>query len=399
MRYYDTVYNRHCNGGWDIPPILERLCHTVEAVRAREITQAVMPNYLTIHGPIPSRFQHGMGVAFLTWAMLRKNPILADYSNLFLASALMHDWGLSCLSHLPEYFLKKLTGMDGESFLKYVLESSGDAINVLKEFDIDYRNVVRIVTGNFGPSGAVLKGPMDLDNLDNVLRYALAASCRGKKPNVIEIATSFRFNGEEWVLLDRCLNSVRRWQAARNAVYSLLYKQPHLSPAMMIFRAIDLAYREGQIGVDFFLAGDDEALTYLTDCNDRTSTLVQRAICWNWYEEVFALELPYATSVIGDLAGDSGNRGAIADFICDELGLEPEDVCVYVGKGKEKRQVTVPFVSADGEKIFFDESNGDSAYRFKVFANPGLEPAELNQISGLAGEIATGNILTGELFI
>lgn len=391
MRYYDTVYARHCNGGWELPPILERLSHTVEAVRARGITQAVMPNHLIAHGPIPNRFQHGMGVAFLTWLMLRKNPILAEHSNLFLASALMHDWGLPCLSHLPECFLEKLTGMNGKSFLEYILERSCDAIAVLKEFGVDYRDVVKLVTGNFGPLGTVLKGSMDLDKLDNVLRYALAVSCRGRKPNVIEIAASFRFNGEEWVLLDRCFGSVKRWQAARNAVYSKIYEQPHLSPATMIFRAIDLAYRKGYIDINFFLMNDDEAITYLASCDERTSTLVQRAIYWNWYEEIFSVESPYANSVIGQLAKDGGNTGEVADSICEELGLELEDVCVYIDKGSEKRRVTVPFVSADGEKMFFDGSNNGSAYRFKVFANPELAPAKLNRVRSLANKIVSGD--------
>jgi HD superfamily phosphohydrolase len=391
MRYYDTVYARCCNGSWELPPILERLSHTVEAERARRITQAVMPNYLIAHGPIPSRFQHGMGVAFLTWLMLRKNPILAEHSDLFLASALMHDWGLPCLSHLPECFLEKLTGMNGESFLEYILERSYDAITVLKEFDVDYRDVIKIVTGNFGPLGIVLKGSMDMDNLD-ILRYALAVSLRGRKPNVIEIAASFRFNGEEWTLLDRCFKSVKRWQVTRNAVYSKVYEQPHLSPAMMIFRAIDLAYSKGQIDIGFFLMNDEEAITYLAGCNDKTSTLVQRAIYWNWYDEIFSVESPYATSVIGDLARDGGNRGEIANLICKELGLEPEDICVYVGKGKEKRRVTIPFVSASGNDIFFDNSDDEPVYRFKVFANPELASVKLNQIRGLASEIASGDI-------
>jgi HD superfamily phosphohydrolase len=392
MRYYDAVYARQYNDGWELPPILEELSHTVEAVRARELTQAVMPNYLNIYGPIPSRFQHGMGVAFLTWIMLRKNTALADDSDLILASALMHDWGLPCLSHLPEYFLEKSTGMDGESFLKYVLENSCDAIDVLRDFDVDYKDVIKIVTGGSGPLGAVLKGSMDLDNLDNVLRYALAAALPGRKPNVIEIADSFRFNGEEWVLMDRCLQSVKRWQACRQAVYSKVYGQPHLSPAMMIFRAIDLAYREGRIDTDFFLMSDGEAIEYLAGFAGGPSILAQRLICWEWYQEVFSAESSYSASVIGALARDSENRGKIADLICEELGLEPEDICVYAGVGKEKRRITVPFVSANGNEVFLDDSDDAPVYRFKVFASPEIWPEDLKYITNLAGEIASGEM-------
>lgn len=390
MKYYDPIYARHCNGGWELPPILEKLSHTVEAVRARQITQAVKPNHLNFYGAIPSRFQHGMGVAFLTQIMLRKNPLLADQSDLFLAAAMMHDWGLPGLSHLPEYFLKKVTGMNGESFLAYILENCCDAISVLRDFDVDYHDVVKLVTGDFGPVGAVLKGSMDLDNLDNVLRYALSCHFLGRKPNVIEIAASLRFNSEFWTLSDNCLNSVRRWQKCREKVYGELYKQPNLSPSMMIFRAIDLAYRRGLIDVYFFLMNDEDAINYLLESDECSAVLMQRVISWNWYDEVYSIETSFGSSIIGDLAKDSGNRGRIANIICNELKLELEDVCVYVGKGNEKRRVAIPFVSADGDKIYLDETDDRPIYRFKVFVNPDLSAIKIHLVCSLARRIAFG---------
>jgi hypothetical protein len=397
MVYYDPVYSRHLEGDWKIPLMLELLSQTPEAARARRIAQAAAPDYLLMRGPVPSRFQHGMGVAFLATLVLRKNPELKDYHNLILAAALMHDWGLPCFSHLAESLLKKITGMDGESFLGFVLEKYGRAKNVLRDFGVDYQDVVKVVTGNFRPLGEIINGSLDLDNLDNVLRYAIAASLPGKKPNVIKVAVSFRFINEKWYLLEDCLEDVKKWQALRRLVYSSIYSNSNLSPVTMLYRAVYLAFQAGRIGTDFFLLNDDDAVSYLSHCEGGASRILNRLISWEWYEEVFSLQSEsYRRLPIMKLADNPMSGLEIADTLCAQAKVGLEDVCVYVGRGRDKKRVTVPFIPADlaeGKGEFFLAGDNDlPIYRLKVFVNPNLDVSKKLEIGNLAIEICNGNL-------
>jgi HD superfamily phosphohydrolase len=397
MVYYDPVYSRHLNGNWRPPLILEQLSRTPEAVRARRIAQAAAPDYLLMRGPIPSRFQHGMGVAFLADRVLKKNPDLKDYQNLFLSAALMHDWGLPCFSHLAEPLLEKMTGMNGESFLGFVLEIYGWAKEVLKDFGVDYQDVVKVVTGDFEPLGEIINGSLDLDNLDNILRYAIAASLPGKKPNVIKVAVSFRFIDGKWYLLEDCLEDVKKWQALRRQVYSSIYSNFNLSPVAMLYRAIYLAYQIGLIDANFFLMNDDEAIDYLSRCGGEISRLLERLISWEWYEEVFSLQFEsHYWSPIMRLANNPMSGLEAADTLCNRAKVEPDDVCVYVGRGRDKKSVTIPFISADPAegkgKFFLAEDNNLPIYRLKVFVNPNLDASKKLEISNLAIEICNGNL-------
>jgi len=395
MVYYDPVYSRHLDGDWELPLLLERLSQTPEAARARRIAQAAAPDYLLMRGPIPSRFQHGMGVAFLAGLVLKKNPDLKKYQNLLLSAALMHDWGLPCFSHLAEPLLKKMTGMDGESFLGFVVEKYGRVKEVLEDFGVDYQDVVKVVTGDFGPLGEIINGSLDLDNLDNILRYAIAASLPGKKPNVIKVAVSFRFINGRWYLLEDCLEDVRKWQALRKRVYSSIYSNFNLSPVTMLYRAIYLAYQIGLVNVNFFLMHDDEAVDYLSRCGGEVSRLLERLISWEWYEEVFSLHSEsHHQSPIMRLADNPMSGLEMADTLCAQARVEPDDICVYVGRGRDKKRVTVPFIPADpaegkGE-FFLAEDNDSPIYRLKVFVNPNLDASKKLEISNLAIEIYNG---------
>src|SRR3989338_4475480 len=109
MRYYDAFY-----GEWELPEIVERIIHTKEMARLRNIVQGTLPNNLNVLGPFPSRFQHSMGVCYLAQEVLKQNSnVLKDFGMLLLVSALLHDGGNPPFSHLSEPFLKEATGYDG----------------------------------------------------------------------------------------------------------------------------------------------------------------------------------------------------------------------------------------------------------------------------------------------
>ena len=70
MLYRDPLY-----GEWELPRFLEKISQTKEMVRLRGITQSVLPNKMTPYGTIPSRFHHGLGVAYLATKVLEKTRI------------------------------------------------------------------------------------------------------------------------------------------------------------------------------------------------------------------------------------------------------------------------------------------------------------------------------------
>lgn len=370
VKYYDNLYDIE----WELPEIIEKIVHTKEMIRLRNIVQGVIPNDLNPMGPLPSRFQHGMGVCYLAQEVLKQNPNVSKDSGMLLpVCALLHDAGNPPFSHLSEPFLKEVTGHDGESFLAQILDGS-ETEKTLKEYGIHAGTVVKMVTGKWKPFSDVLNGSMDIDNLDNVARYAKATNLfTSDHLDSAEMACSFRFD-KEWYLLDVASNSfsgMHAWKNLRWRVYNQIYSAPHLNMAMMLQRAVQFAYDEGELKSDFFLLDDYSAMLYLKLCNERTATLIRRLLRWECYDEVVSLEYENSWEKIRDLSRGWIGRKTVADVLSKKLNIPKEDICVVISKGRDRRKVTLPLVSAG--KMRFDEQLDTQVYRVKVYMRPELQ--------------------------
>lgn len=364
MRYNDPLY-----GEWELPECIERLVHTEEMVRMRGITQAVIPNRLMPFGPFPSRFEHGLGVCLLAELVLKKNPHLKDYEVLLPAAALLHDAGNPPFAHLSEHFLTAVTGKDGESFLAEVLDGS-ETERVLRTYDLPTQDVVQMVRGARKPVAEVLNGSMDIDNLDNVARYARAAHLSIFPYSASFIASSFKFVDDGWHLPYGVYEEARVWQKARAQVYTTIYGITHLRAAMMIYRAVELAYTYGDLTRDFFRFDDEGALAYLArDCNDGTQDLIERALRWEWHEEILSIECTEPGEKLRTLASHWSGRRNLAELITKNLKMRDQAVAVYVGVGRDGRRITIPFLKKDGTR-WFDPNDENPIYRVKVFLAP-----------------------------
>ena len=368
MRFNDDLY-----GMVEIPDFIAPLLHTKEARRLDAITQSVLPNELMPYGPISSRLEHGLGVCFLAEIVLKNNPELQHFRSIMPIASLYHDGGSPTFSHLSEPFLKKLTGMDHEMFLKEILKNS-ETEQILNLLGIQIDEIVDFVAGSVKPFAEVLNGSLDIDNLDNVGRYNLAAQCGAESFDALKIAASFRFMDGEWTLLDSCLDEVKKWQNARRAVYQKIYSKTHLSIAMVVYRAVEIAFRENELSKDFFFLDDRGGIDYLRNCNAKTASLIERVLRREWYEEVIAyafsnlVELPNAMQAY--MTAWDG-RGAFADLLTHKLGIPEEQICVYAGKSRDSKKITLPFVSKDGGRRY-KHDNHFSIYRLKVYIPPEL---------------------------
>lgn len=371
MYWRDPLY-----GVYKFPSFISDIFKTKGFNRLRGISQDVLPNeFLPFR--VPSRHEHCFGVCCLMFEVLEKNPELKDLEILLPVAALLHDAGNPPLSHLSERFLFRATGKDGESFLTDIIRDS-DLGGMLKKIGLDADEVVRFVTGNKKPLSDVLNGSMDIDNLDNIFRYPVATGLDRYGFNPVKIASSFRWNGDGWALLDDCREETRKWQKTRKSVYQTIYGAPHLNAAMMISRALHLAFAKDEIPVSFFQLGDAEAITFLQEkCNPQTRKLVIAASQKEWYQEIYEFSTDKPSVNLYALASSPmEGRAEVADLICKRLVVSPETICVYVGEGRDHRRIKLPFIAKDGSRSY-DNGDHPTIYRLKVYAPPELCHREL----------------------
>jgi len=369
MGYLDSLY-----GWWNPPPLVEKLSHTKEAMRARNITLATTPNSVSpLGGGIPSRFHHGMGVGFLGARVTAHNRLPQEYELLLTVCSLVHDWGNPPFAHLGERFLKKVTGKDGESFLAEILDGS-ESERILREYGLSVAQVVRFVTGDEKPLSEVLNGSLDIDNLDNVLRVNAAARLGAPWFDAAVIASSFRFLNGRWTLLDRCWKETKQWQRSRATVYGTIYGAMHLSVSMMIYRAVELAFFEGNLTKSFFFLDDHQALQCLLDkANPRTVALVDAALRWNWFEEIVRMQWNNIPSGLISFPDEVERRWRLAQMLCHTFQIPNQHLAVYTGKGRAKRRITIPFIATDGT-VRFDQSDESADYQVCVYTAKEFTP-------------------------
>lgn len=379
MKYYDVLY-----GEWELPPIIEDLCQTKEMNRLRHITQAVAPNNVMPYGFIPSRFHHGMGVCYLIFRVLKNNARhFGHIAPLLLSAALLHDAGNSPFSHLGEHFLKEATGKNGEEFLQDMLEKT-ETEKVLHKHGVALKDVVALVTGKMRPFSDVLHGSIDGDNLDNIARFHYAALGGKASYDPIAIASSFLWRDNAWALSEQCFWQIKKWQEARERVYKFIYGYPHLAIATMLYRAVELAFTKHQLLESFFRMDDYQALNYLRTCNTRTRTLMDRLFCWHWYEEVFSHKTIMPSEQVKVAASSWKGRRQLTDAICARFPITPEDVCVVITKGREKRSIELPFVY--GTKKRFEKAEAWPIYHVRVYVHPNIRSSLKKEIAFFAAD-------------
>lgn len=364
MVYRDPLY-----GEWELPSFLEKIIHTKEMARLRNIAQAVMPNALMPYGTIPSRFHHGLGAAFLAMIVLKNNPALAEYKKIFPVAALLHDAGSPPFSHLSEHFLKEVTGKDGESFLEEMLDGS-ETERALKSIGVSPKDVVRFVTGKITSYSEILNGSLDVDNLDNVGRYNFAVLSGAPMFDAVKIAAAFQFTSRGWCLFGECYDEAKKWQTSRLLVYRAIYGKPHLNVAAMLYRAVEIAFYAGELWREFFFLDDTRALDYLLfTCNDKTSSLIKRLLRWDWYKEIIAIETTEPSENLKTSASHFTGRRRLAQRISEIFHIPEEKICVYTGRGKDRRRILIPFITAHG-KLYHDDIDDRPIWRVKVYLAP-----------------------------
>lgn len=184
-----------------------------------------------------------------------------------------------------------------------------------------------------------------------------------------ELAKAFAIRGQRLVLLAEWATGLDGWEETRRVIYEYVYQTANLSAGMMLFRALELARREGEITRDYFLMTDAEAFSYLiTECNRKTRELMERINRWMFYPRMFNYRSADVSERVGIYISDSGNRNKLADDISVALEIPPEDVCIYMGRDKGFKRIHLPIVGDGDDKEHQPRSK--NAYMVQGYLHP-----------------------------
>jgi HD superfamily phosphohydrolase len=282
-------------------------------------------------------------------------------------AALLHDVGTPPFSHGSELLLERLIGKDHEAFAENILYAS-ELDELIRQAGGVTDRIASFIRGEALPYGSFVAGAIDVDNLDNTLRFGTSMGLLHESLYAPEVLARGMFVKDGEVALKLVdMDPLNRWEQCRRLVYQYVNGEDNLKPAMMLYRAMVLAYESDELSIDFFMMKDDEAYEFLMEKTNKLSQKIMRRLdAWDWYECVFDYKTESPSEKLMQLALDAEHWDRISDELAGELKIPREDVSVRIRKDKGSKKLTLPIYDLHGNTLEF-ESKYSSQWMVQVF--------------------------------
>lgn len=364
---FDRLYKRII-----FSPLEVAIFQTPEMTRLRRISLTAVPYWLQPLSVCASKFEHSLGVAHLAKICARANNFdKTKTTNLFLA-CLLHDLGTPPFSHTGEYFQERVFGCNHEEFALRLLNHPQMAQSI-KQLGGDINLIGQYIVGQNKPMSDLVNGIIDLDNLDNTLRYGLSMGLIHEQYyNPAILAQALRVSSKKvWFEL-QTTKELDGWEQCRREVYQLVYSNINLAGGLMLYRALDFAYHNHDLSEQFFFLTDEQAFNYLESaCNPKTRHLITMAKQWKFFQEIFSLETTKPSSQLKQFCKDANSRFQISNQLAHYLKIKPESISVYFRQNKAHKDIQTPIKTPTGETLSFSQRS-KASYIAKVYIQPNL---------------------------
>lgn len=273
-------------GKIQLPSFISQLLLCPELLRLKEIRMSNI-NFLNFTAfSDSSRYEHAIGTAFLAYKITERWNI--DQKDRFelITAALFHDVATPPFGHVTEEVYKERFRFDHEEeAARIILGQISDFRKTdigpvyagegpkLKEIyertktpKLDIRNVFLYTQGR-GKFGKIIKGKIDIDNIDNVIRAAYHIGLEIDKNLPLDLATSFLYDRYGNISFRyESSHLIKKWLEVRNNLYTyLLLNTIDLNRETMLKYAIKKAVKLKIMRRADWLWTDNELLSRLTD--------------------------------------------------------------------------------------------------------------------------------------
>lgn len=325
---------------------------TAALAHLRDISLSSTPSRFNPWGVPASRFHHSVGVAHLADVLTERRPAFRPHRDLLVCAALFHDAGSPPFSHISEIFLYDMLGRTHEQQTADVLAPGGEVHELLTGYGVDPAVVVEIINGRHPLLGPVIAGSVDLDNIDNSLHLFKSFGHDDLPYHPLALVEALDLQEDRAVLHSdpEYLKQLLGWAQTRHALYGMLRSEVAFSTSVMLYRALEFAYASGALEERFFGWGEGDAMHHLRfRSGQEAKALIERLLHWRQYPMVLGDWREEPDPRVEGLYEDWRMRKQLADELAHELAAAQDEVCLYVGRGRAAKAVTLPFVGPNAE--------------------------------------------------
>ncbi len=273
------------------------LVDTPEIQRLRRIRQLGLAN-LVFPGANHTRFEHVLGVAYLTERLVSELGLPEEERDLLAAAAMLHDIGHPPYSHTLEYLMvdylgknhMELTGdiLRGRASIctpeeREKLRDLGVPIvgDVLSEHGVNTRELAHLLLGKHQKPylGQIIHSDVDVDQMDYLLRDAHFTGVALGKIDIDRLMRTLIVHKNRLAIASKGVEAVESLLTARALMFSSVYFHHTTRIAeLMLANAVDYALsHEGPVTKDnFYRMSDEELAGHLYEISGYPRDIVMR---------------------------------------------------------------------------------------------------------------------------
>jgi uncharacterized protein len=225
-------------GELQLPDLAWQLAMTCPVLlRLREIRMANIPFLTHPSFAHVDRYEHSLGVAHLAWRWANRRGLCKEEALALTLAALYHDGATPAFGHLFEEYLRRF-GFDHEEALVNLIQGTTDELpgaDTAQIFlgrscslkstlprpkavssSLTTLGIADLIAGK-GTLGPLIKGRIDFDNIDNVVRASTAMGLfpSGGVMHPHDIIDALSVDGDEITIDKAKASAISAWLAAR----------------------------------------------------------------------------------------------------------------------------------------------------------------------------------------
>ena len=227
MKFIDALYGEIDLG------IPKWILSIPELQRLREVRLCNVNSPYITGGTNLNRFEHAIGTAFLAEQLTNKNKIKEPDKSNFIIASLLHDFVTPPFGHSLEYLFDALgkseyehaqldtlfKGKTVQSSRKYYMDRK--SILMHKIDSIDIKNIRKLMMSEHYLSRFLI-GEIDIDNIDNVYRFAYHIGIKFDHDSPVYLANNINYINNYLILNDENIIKYKEWYETRKKLYKYL---------------------------------------------------------------------------------------------------------------------------------------------------------------------------------